>query len=321
MRIHNPQTQKILKQDLYDSLIQLRSKRGFNPATYVHKKCTLLNKYVNNFHLASCVVGVSGGIDSAVTLGIIKKASTYKKSPIRKITAVIIPIFSPGAATNQNKALIQGKDVCEAIGIKPVVFNLTKSHILIKKIVDRNIGITGKNWASGQLTSYIRTPALYYVTSLFTQINLPAILCGTTNRDEGAYLGYFGKASDGMVDVQIISDIHKSEVYKVSEYLSVPKKIRNSTPSGDMFDGRTDEEVFGTSYDFVELYLLYLSLKNKSTKDKIQKEWSLQAKKQFRILSQRLEVLHNYNKHKYLGKSPAIHLDVYERAVPGGWTI
>ncbi|OGJ46292.1 NAD(+) synthase, partial [Candidatus Peregrinibacteria bacterium RIFOXYA12_FULL_33_12] len=163
-------------------------------------------------------------------------------------------------------------------------------------------------------------PILYYLTSLLTQNNLPAIVCGTTNKDEGSYLGYYGKASDGMVDVQLISDIHKSEVYELGNLLNIPKNITEAAPSGDMFDGKNDEEVFGAPYDFVELYLEYLSIKNKKIKTTIQKTWSAKAKNQFKQLSDNLEALHNYNKHKYLVASPAMHLDIYKYSIPEGWS-
>ncbi len=319
MRVHNPQTNKKLVTDLLNSLKELRSKRGFDTHTYIEAKCILLNKYMRDFNLKSCVVGVSGGIDSAITLGLVHKAAKFKNSPIKKIFPILLPVFSPDGATNQQETIIRGEEVAKTFNIKPVKIDLTQSHRSIKNAVDENIGEKGKGWASGQLVSYVRTPALYYVTSLLAQKNIPGVICGTTNKDEGAYLGYFGKASDGMVDLQLISDIHKSEVYKVAKSLGVPKSVLEVTPSGDMFDGRVDEDVFGTPYDFVELYMLYLSIKDEREKEKLFKSWDSKAKKQFTTLKKRLERMHNYNKHKYLGKSPAVHLDVYESSIPDGW--
>ena len=123
-----------------------------------------------------------------------------------------------------------------------------------------------------------------------------------------------------MVDLQIISDIHKSEVYKIAELLNIPQEIINTVPSGDMYDGRSDEQVFGATYDFVELFLLLKSIQDKKTVDSIKQKWTINAKKQFIVLSKRLEKLHNYNLHKYLSGSSSIHLDIYERKVPGGWS-
>jgi NAD+ synthase (glutamine-hydrolysing) len=93
------------------------------------------------------------------------------------------------------------------------------------------MNVQGKPWAAGQLAPYLRTPTLYYLTSLLTQEGMKAVVCGTTNRDEGAYLGFFGKASDGMVDLQLIADLHKSEVYALGKLLAVPEKILTRTPT------------------------------------------------------------------------------------------
>jgi len=164
----------------------------------------------------------------------------------------------------------------------------------------------------------MRTPVLYYIANLFTQNGDPAIICGTTNKDEGAYLGYVGKASDGMVDVQLISDIHKSEVYAVAEELGVPRANIEVIPTGNMFDNRTDVEVFGASYDFVELYLDFIS-NTADKQEKFIKSLDAVSLSIFSSMSKNLENLHKHNFHKYLAGSPAVHLDLYENNVPGKW--
>lgn len=319
MKFHTEQSLKNLHPALNGLLITLRKKRNFNPQTYSLAKARVLNDYMKKFGLKSCVIAVSGGIDSAVTLAIVHLASLEPGSPIEKIIPVALPVFKSKFTTNQNEATERGQELMDKFNLAKYTIDLTKPFSELKKSVDKSIGITGEGWASGQLVSYIRTPAIYYVTSLVSQINKPAIVCGTTNRDEGSYLGYFGKASDGMVDVQIISDLHKSEVRKAGEYLGVPKSILGAVPTGDMFDGRVDEEVFGAVYDFVELFLLLKSVESDSEKNSYLNFLDEKAKEQFDVLSQRLEDLHRYNGHKYLGKSPAVHLDVLESGVPGGW--
>ncbi len=164
----------------------------------------------------------------------------------------------------------------------------------------------------------MRTPANYYATSLATQLGQSAIVVGTTNRDEGAYLGYVGKASDGIADVQLISDLHKSEVRKIAVQLNVPKSILDAQPTGDMYDGRVDEEVFGTTYDFVELFLLLQSLSEEESEAYLD-TLTQEARKQFSTAATAIEKLHRYNSHKYKVGSPAYHLDVLESGVRGGW--
>lgn len=150
----------------------------------------------------------------------------------------------------------------------------------------------------------------------------PGIVIGTTNRDEGAYLGYVGKWSDGMVDVQLISDLHKSEVYALARYLQMPDSTINAIPKGDMYDARPDTDVFGASYDFVELYLNYLDLPAHA-QTALLNSFDSDARGQFDRMSANLENLHAYNSHKYTGNqpgSPAYHINILPSAVKGGWS-
>lgn len=318
MKVYNEQSDRELSEQLKEILKKIREKRNFNAKDYIEQKSNLLNEYMSKYGLKACVVAISGGIDSAIVLGIIKKASEKANSPIKKIIPMLLPILKSTGVTNQNEATNRGKELCKKLELKPYIVDLTSINNEIRNNLEPVIGIKGENWAIGQLGPYSRTPILYYTTSLLTQEGFGAIICGTTNKDEGAYLGYVGKASDGMVDVQVISDIHKSEVYQVAKELEIPKSIIEATPSGDMFDSRTDETVFGASYDFVELYLNYLNMED-SEKEKLISSLDEKSKEQFDFYAKNLENLHKYNLHKYMAKSPAIHLDLYDSSIKGGW--
>lgn len=318
MKVYNEQSDRNLSEQLKEIQKEIRKKRNFNPKEYIEQKSNLLNEYMNKYGLKACVIAISGGIDSAVVLGIVKKASEQANSPIKKIVPMLLPILKSTGVTNQNEATNRGKELCEKLDLKPYIIDLTSVNNEIRKSLEPVIEIKGEDWAIGQLGPYSRTPVLYYTTSLLNQEGFGAIICGTTNKDEGAYLGYVGKASDGMVDVQVISDIHKSEVYQVAHELGIPKSIIEATPSGDMYDSRTDETVFGASYDFVELYLNYLNMED-SEKEKLISSLDEKSKEQFDFYAKNLENLHKYNLHKYMAKSPAVHLDLYDSSVKGGW--
>lgn len=318
MKVYNEQSDRNLSEQLKEIQKEIRKKRNFNPKEYIEQKSNLLNEYMNKYGLKACVIAISGGIDSAVVLGIVKKASEQTNSPIKKIMPMLLPILKSTGVTNQNEATNRGKELCEKLDLKPYIIDLTSVNNEIRKSLEPVIEIKGEDWAIGQLGPYSRTPVLYYTTSLLNQEGFGAIICGTTNKDEGAYLGYVGKASDGMVDVQVISDIHKSEVYQVARELGIPKSIIEAIPSGDMYDSRTDETVFGASYDFVELYLNYLNMED-SEKEKLISSLDEKSKEQFDFYAKNLENLHKYNLHKYMAKSPAVHLDLYDSSVKGGW--
>ena len=318
MKVYNEQSDRNLSEQLKEIQKEIRKKRNFNPKEYIEQKSNLLNEYMNKYGLKACVIAISGGIDSAVVLGIVKKASEQTNSPIKKIVPMLLPILKSTGVTNQNEATNRGKELCEKLDLKPYIIDLTSVNNEIRKSLEPVIEIKGEDWAIGQLGPYSRTPILYYTTSLLNQEGFGAIICGTTNKDEGAYLGYVGKASDGMVDVQVISDIHKSEVYQVARELGIPESIIEAIPSGDMYDSRTDETVFGASYDFVELYLNYLNMED-SEKEKLISSLDEKSKEQFDFYAKNLENLHKYNLHKYMAKSPAVHLDLYDSSVKGGW--
>lgn len=307
-----------LHPDLQQVLQTYRKKRAFDAKSYLQQKILLLNRYCKKYAISSCVVGVSGGIDSAVVLGIITRASTVKNSQITHISPMLMPVYSAKGATNQKDAYVRGKRIAHHYGVNPVILDLTPVHRTMKQSVDESLREAGQPWADGQLVSYIRTPALYYASSVLTENGMPSIVCGTTNLDEGGYVGYFGKASDGMVDLQLISDIHKSEVYAIARYFQIPQEIIGAVPSGDMYDGRSDEEVFGVSYDAVELFLCVKKMR-KSQAIAFKSSLSFQAVAQFKAISKRLEHMHTINIHKYSGRSPAVHLNSINSSTPGGW--
>lgn len=314
-RLHGP----ALHPALVVLLASLRGRRGFVAQRCVQAKVALLNTYMRDSGLKACVVGVSGGVDSAVTLALACAAARAPGSAIERVVAALMPMFVAEGASNQDLALARGREVAARFGVEAVTVDLSAGQIAVKRAVDGGAGVVGGPWAAGQLVSYLRAPALYYLTSLLAQEGRPAVLLGTTNRDEGGYIGFFGKASDGMVDIQPISDLHKSEVYALARHLDVPASVVAAVPTGDVFDGRTDEQMIGTSYDFIELYTLLLALGDDERAGLVG-ALEAEARAQYEAQRSRLEALHGYNAHKYLGGSPAIHLDAYERAVPGGWT-
>lgn len=302
-----------LSEGLQGALSAYREQRAFSPMRYVKDKRALIARYMDHYGLTRVVLGISGGVDSAVTLALLAGVEGID----------VIPVFFLNrgeGVTNQSDSLARARSVTDTFDKELIVEEgITALCERAGKDIASVMGIEESPWSRGQLFAYQRTPLLYYMATLSTQSGEPAVVGGTINRDEGGYLGYVGKASDGMVDIQFISDLHKSEVYAVARFLGVPEVVLDATPSGDMHDGRTDEDVFGAPYDFVELYTgFFLQLKDAEREAAL----SLLApgdRSEYDFYAGNLEGLHRYNLHKYISSSPAVHLDILPASVPGGW--
>jgi len=142
---------------------------------------------------------------------------------------------------------------------------------------------------------------VYYAAQLLSQQGTPCVVMGTGNKDEDGYLAYFCKAGDGVVDIQLIADLHKSEVFAVGRELGVPDSILGAAPSADLWPGQTDEDELGFSYDFIELFTgAYLPL-TKPAQKKFLDSLSKEARDQFEKWGAAAEGVHARNKHKIGG--------------------
>lgn len=284
-------------------LEEYRRRRGFNAAEYADRKAAALAQYCRETGVDTLVVGTSGGVDSAVVAALAVKASREYGLGVRLVT---IPEMGGRGVTRQSETVELSRELADALG-EPL-------HVLpLSGVIDATVeacGLANTRWGIGQATSYMRTALAYsYVTKLWDE-GLRAILLGTTNLDEGAYIGFFGKGSDAMVDVQAISDAHKSEVFQLADHLGVPASITGAVPQGDMYHGAKDVQVFGCEYDCVELF--YAARIARTVGEPGGERWE-------RAVAN-IEELHAYNAHKYAAASQAVHVDVmpYKR-VPGSW--
>jgi NAD+ synthetase len=319
LKIYNNFKIEKLPETLQFFLEKYRKERNFNPNYIIEEKSKRINEYFYKCGLKTAIVAISGGVDSALVVALLNYASKLKDSPIKNIVPVFLPAYDSDGVTGQQEAGIRAKEVCDRYKLIMKEIDISNDTKTLGLNVEKELNINSNNWCKGQLVPYLRTTALYYCATLYNQENNKSVIVGTTNADEGQYIGYFGKASDGLVDIQLISDLHKSEVYTLSKLLNVPDSIINVSPTGDMYDSRLDEEVFGAPYGFIELYRFYLSLNDKE-KDifedslKLNNELSI-----FLKLKDNLENMHKYNGHKYLGCSPAIHFDVIDIKIKNGW--
>jgi NAD+ synthetase len=313
---------------LASRLIYFKNIRNFDTIKYINKKKRVINEFFSSNNLDSAVVGISGGIDSAVVISLLSEASKMPDSPIKRIVGLSMPIYGAGT-TNQNSAESKAMEFLYDLETSDI------NKVLVGQLIDltdsynsyvNSLKDTTTNFAKGQLASIVRTPMLYYQAAVLQEQGFKSIVVGTTNRDEGSYIGFFGKASDAMVDLQPIADIHKSEVYKIAKKLNVHEDIINAIPSGDVHDGRVDEEMIGAPYWFLEFYLQlkqYCKSREQNIVSEIESLCIMlkddKLEDLFLIYIKNIESIHDKNKHKYQVGSPAHFIDVMERKIHGGW--
>ncbi|KAE8305935.1 NH3-dependent NAD+ synthetase [Giardia duodenalis] len=273
--------------ELRELLAGVRKKRAFSPSVWVAKKVDALNEYARKTGIAGCIVNLSGGIDSAVTFALLARSKAAEKSPITRVLGLAQPILSTASIQNRAYELSSYGEI--------VTVDQTDIFMSLTSLVEDACGIRGKEFARGNLKSYMRTPAAFYVAQLLSQEGTPSVVVGTGNYDEDGFLYYFSKAGDGVSDIQLIHDLHKSEVFAVGRYLGLPESILDAPPSADLWEGQTDEEEIGASYDFVELYVsLEKDAELKKTLETVSRDAQLQYEKVGRLL----ESIHVKNGHK-----------------------
>jgi len=286
-----------------------KSLRAFDPYHTMSAKMLAINNFFGDENLDTAIIGLSGGVDSSLVYYMLLNASTYANSPIKKVVGLFMPIKSRGI-TGQDAAKFHYDELVNNIKEEWKRASVNKTIDLTYVANSYYSAIVPKNdWVCGQIASVVRTPALYGVAAEYQANGYRSIVVGTTNRDEGAYIGFYGKASDGMVDLQPIADMHKSEVCEMSRMLGVPQEIINRPPEGDVWNGVTDEELFGAPYWFLELYQVllendatYLTSYVKDCPDAT--KWSIN-----------IEMSHDKNLHKYKVGSPSRYLDVLRRNI------
>ncbi|SCY17216.1 NAD(+) synthase [Alkaliphilus peptidifermentans] len=209
----------------------------------IEKVVAWLQQKVEESGTKGIVVGISGGIDSAVVANLIKKA--FPENSL----GVILPIKS------SPKDVIDGRLVAEKAGIKNMTIDLTQEHSeMLSKIFDsllqqnlfeeKNRRITDAN-----LRARLRMTTLYGIAN---QLNY--LVAGTDNAAE-VYTGYFTKYGDGGVDILPIATLKKYEVYEWAKALGVPKEVLDREPSAGLWEGQTDEEEMGTTYSLIDAHL------------------------------------------------------------------
>jgi NAD+ synthase len=199
-----------------------------------------LKDYAVNAKVNGFVVGVSGGIDSAVTSSLCAKTGL-------PTLCVEMPIHqAQSQVTRAQEHIAQLKERFSNVSDTRV--NLTSTFEDFKTVVPTVDASPKLDLALANTRARLRMTTLYYFAGLHG-----LLVAGTGNKVEDFGVGFFTKYGDGGVDLSPIADLLKSEVYALGEYLEVPESIQKAQPTDGLFgDSRTDEDQIGASYDELE---------------------------------------------------------------------
>ncbi len=184
------------------------------------------------------VIGISGGIDSAVT-------STLCALTNRKVVLVNMPIKQSPSELSRGKKHIEFLKK-NYLNCSSVEVDLNKTFESFTKTF--NDDIKNHHLAMANSRARLRMTSLYAIA----QYN-NSLVVGTGNKVEDFGIGFFTKYGDGGVDLSPIADLLKSEVYSLAKELEVIEEIINAKPTDGLWgDNRTDEDQIGASYEELE---------------------------------------------------------------------
>lgn len=239
--------------------------------TITSKITNWIKSYAETSSKTTLVVGISGGIDSALV-------STLCAETGLKTIALSLPLHQ--------------KQNLHDLSIKQGNWLINK----YKNVVHRTIDLTPSydsfvqlfsadeisNLSLANTKSRLRMVALYQIAA-----NNNGIVVGTGNKVEDFGVGFFTKYGDGGVDISPIADLYKTEVWEMSKMLGVPKEIIDAPPTDGLWeDNRTDEQQLGMTYSKLEW-----AMQNADRQDLQEEE---------KLLVDQYKKLHNANLHKML---------------------
>ena len=205
-----------------------------------------LSQYSNTSKTDGFVIGISGGIDSALT-------STLCALTGKKVICLNMPIRQHKTEYDRgNKHIEWLKN--KYSNVSSVEVNLTSIFEEMENTFDKEVQ---------DFLTMANTRARLRMTTLYAYAGHHKLLvAGTGNKVEDFGIGFYTKHGDGGVDVSPIADLMKSEVYTLAAKVGVISDILNARPTDGLFaDGRTDEDQIGATYDELEWAMLYIERK------------------------------------------------------------
>lgn len=207
-----------------------------NVAEYVNKISYWIKEQVDKAKAKGVVLGMSGGIDCSVVSRLCMEA---------KINTHLI-LMPYGKNMEKTKSYECAMELINKFEFEYSIFDI-KPAVDALKIEEKSLILP---LAQANVLPRIRMTYLYQ----YAQIH-KLLVIGTGNLSERT-IGYFTKWGDGGCDLNPIANITKKEVYILAKHLEIPDSIINKKPSAELWEGQTDEQEIGISYDKIDDYIL-----------------------------------------------------------------
>lgn len=213
---------------------------GEGPARWEAVICEFMRRHVEVAHAKGLVVGVSGGLDSAVVTSLAVRALGKER-----VLAVMLP--SPDSHPEDKEHALLG---CSALGLAPIEHSIGP----IVAGLEATLGYIPEARIRGNAKARARMLILYAEAQ-----KRDFLVCGTGNKSE-ILTGYFTKHGDGGVDLQPIGDLYKTQVRELARHLAIPEPIVGKPPSAGLYPGQTDEGDMGLTYEQLDAVLRGMEL-------------------------------------------------------------
>lgn len=203
----------------------------------VMKRLQFIKDQVFRSGLKGAVVGISGGLDSAVTA-----ALCVRSLGSEHVIGVWMPAYSLQVHAEDSEKL------AEAIEMNLVTVDLGTTFDQIVAAIDTIYPMNDKT--KGNTKARLRMTTLYAIAN-----EKSYLVAGTDNASE-VYVGYSTKGGDALADFNPIAGITKTQVRILAEHLGIPQSIISKPPSADLWAGQTDELEMGFSYEQLDRYII-----------------------------------------------------------------
>lgn len=199
-----------------------------------------LKDYATNAGMNGFVLGISGGIDSAVT------SALCAKTGLRTL-CLEMPIHQHKDQVTRSQRYISWLKQHYA-NVSNLEVDLTSVFQDFKNVTPKAEASENLNLTLANTRARLRMTTLYYFAGLHGYL-----VAGTGNKVEDFGVGFYTKYGDGGVDLSPIADLMKTEVYEIGKFLGIADEIVNAAPTDGLYvDSRTDEDQIGASYPELE---------------------------------------------------------------------